>query len=33
MKNNDCFKKQTLEEFNEIIEELKKQGWELINYN
>ena len=30
---NDCFKKQTLEEFKEIIEELKKQGWELINYN
>jgi len=28
---NDCYKKQTLEEFKEIIEDLKKQCWELLD--
>ena len=30
---DECYKKQTLEEFKVLIEELKKDGWELINYN
>ena len=27
---NECYKKQTLEDFKEIIEELKNDGWELL---
>jgi len=27
---NECFKKQTLEEFKGIIEELEKEGWVLL---
>jgi len=33
LKNNDfneCYKKQTLEEFKEIIEDLKKDNWILL---
>ena len=33
LKNNDfneCYKKQTLDEFKEIIEELKKDNWILL---